>query len=76
MLDFYHASQHLWALGEVLEPKDEGARREWVWERLHGLRHGQEQGVLQEIAALPPRRGEAGKVLRCEQSYFVAQRSG
>jgi hypothetical protein len=73
LLDFYHASQHLWALGEVLAPRDEEARREWVAERLHSLRHGQEQAVLQEIAALPPRRGEGGKVLRREQSYFAAQ---
>jgi len=73
LLDFYHASQHLWALGEVLAPKDEGARREWVEERLHGLRHGQEQAVLRALAALPPRRGEAGKVLRREQSYFASQ---
>jgi hypothetical protein len=54
LLDFYHARQHLWALGEVLEPTDEGARRQWVEERLHELRHGQEPVVLREIAALPP----------------------
>jgi hypothetical protein len=73
LLDFYHASQHLWALGEVVASKDEGARRVWVEKRLHGLRHGQEQAVLREIAVLPPRRGEAGKVLRREQSYFASQ---
>jgi hypothetical protein len=71
MLDFYHASQHLWTLGEALHPKAETARREWVQIRLHRLRHGKEQEVLAEIAALPRRRGQAGKVIRREQNYFV-----
>jgi hypothetical protein len=71
VLDFYHASQHLWGLGEALHPKDALARRAWVEARLHRLRHGQEQGVLREIAALPRRRGAAGKVMRREQEYFA-----
>jgi hypothetical protein len=60
-------------VGEVAAPKDEGERRVWVEQRLHGLRHGQEQAVLREIAALPLRRGKAGKVLRRKQSYFASQ---
>ena len=68
VLDFYHASQHLWSLGEALYSKDETARRAWVEQRLHLLRHGKEQAVLREIAALPRRRGEAGKVIGREQN--------
>ncbi len=71
LLDFYHASQHLWTLGEALHPKDEAARRAWVEERLHRLRHGQEAAVLAELAALPRRRSAAGKVIRREQNYFA-----
>ena len=71
LLDFYHASQHLWALGEALHPKDEAARRRWVEARLHRLRHGQEQAVLAELAALPRRRGAVGKVVQREQNYFA-----
>lgn len=73
LLDFYHASQHLWALGRALHPKEETARRTWVENRLHRLRHGKEKAVLREIAALPTRRGEAGKVVRREQNYFATQ---
>lgn len=73
LLDFYHASQHLWALAEALHRKDEPAWRAWVEERLHRLRHGKEQSVLQEIAALPRRRGQAGKLVRQEQNYFAIQ---
>jgi hypothetical protein len=71
LLDFYHASQHLWTVGETLHPQDEGARRTWVETRLHRLRHGKEQAVLRELAALPRRRGAAGKAIRREQNYFA-----
>lgn len=71
LLDFYHASQHLWTLGEALHPKAETARRSWVEDRLHRLRHGQEQAVLREIADLPRQRGQRGKVIGREQNYFA-----
>jgi len=70
LLDFYHASQHLWAVGEALYPRDEATRRRWVETRLHRLRHGKETEVLCELAALPRSRGEAGQVIRREQNYF------
>jgi hypothetical protein len=73
LLDFYHASQHLWSLGQALHPQNEAARRAWVQARLQRLRHGQEQDVLREIAALPRRRGEVGQVIRREQNYFADQ---
>jgi hypothetical protein len=73
LLDFYHASQHLWSLGQALHPQDEATRRAWVEERLHRLRHGKEQQVLAEIAALARRRGQRGKVIRREQNYFAGQ---
>jgi hypothetical protein len=71
LLDFYHASQHLWSLGEALHPKAEPARRAWVEARLHRLRHGQEQAVLAEIGSLPRCRGQRGKIIRREQNYFA-----
>lgn len=73
VLDFYHASQHLWELGRVLHPKEETKVPAWVEERLPRLRHGQEQKVLQEIAGLKAGRGAAGKIVRREQSYFASQ---
>jgi hypothetical protein len=62
LLDFYHASEHLWTLGEALHPQDESRRRDWVATRLHRLRHGEEAAVLTELAALPRRRGARGKI--------------
>lgn len=73
LLDFYHASEHLWALGEALHPQDETARREWVETRRHRLRHGDEAAVLTELAALPRRRGGRGKIIQREQNHFASQ---
>ena len=73
VLDFYHASQHLWELGRALQGEDEGAIEQWVQPRRHWLRHGQEKRVLREIAALRPPRGSAGDIVRREKNYFAGQ---
>ena len=70
LLDFYHASEHLWELGRAL-PRDEAVVAAWVAPRRHRLRHGQERAVLRELAALRPPRGAAGEVVRREQGYFA-----
>jgi hypothetical protein len=72
LLDFYHASQHLWALGRALHGDDEVAVAGWVEPRRHQLRHGQEQALLRELAALPLPRGGAREVVRREQNYFAS----
>ena len=53
VLDFYHASQHLWAVAHTLQPTDEAAARAWVEPLLHQLRHGGEAQVLQTLHDLP-----------------------
>lgn len=71
VLDFYHASQHLWDLGRALHGGDEAATAKWVEPRRHQLRHGREQQVLAQIAGLKVPGGEAGKVVKREQNYFA-----
>jgi hypothetical protein len=46
LLDFYHASQHLWDLGRALHKNDEAATARWVEPRRHQLRHGKEKQLL------------------------------
>jgi hypothetical protein len=72
VLDFYHASEHLWALGRALHGADEAVARRWVESRLHPLRHGGEHGVLAGIAKLKAPRGAAGEAVEREQNYFGA----
>jgi hypothetical protein len=71
LLDFYHGSQHLWAVGRALRGEAQPQLAAWVEPRLHQLRHGRETTVLGAIARLKSRRGAAGKILAREQHYFA-----
>jgi hypothetical protein len=71
LLDFYHASQHVWELGRALQGEKEPALHAWVEPRLHQLRHGKEKQVLQQLAGLKQPEGEAGETIRREQNYFA-----
>jgi len=71
VLDFYHASQHLWAVGQALQGADEAAVARWVEPRRHRLRQGKQKQVLKELAGLQPPAGEAGETVRREQNYFA-----
>ena len=70
VLDFYHASQHVWALGEAVHGERE-LSRPWVEKQLHQLRHGRHAAALRTLAGLPARRGQAGEIIRREQTYFA-----
>jgi len=70
LLDFYHASQHLWDLGEAVVGSREAARV-WVEKKLHQLRQGRQGAALRELAALKAVRGPRGQVIRREQNYFA-----
>ena len=70
VLDFYHASQHVWALGEAVH--GERARAcEWVEKQLHQLRHGRHAAALRTFAGLKAGRGKAGEIIQREQNYFA-----
>ena len=72
LLDFFHASQHLWAVGRMVAGEEESRLVPWVEARLHHLRHGQEKKVLTELAGLKNKRGTPRAVLAREQNYFAA----
>jgi len=69
LLDFFHASEHLWELGRALYPEEQV--QEWVESRLHELRHGEEEKFLAKIKRLKPRRGQAGETIRKQKHYFA-----
>lgn len=71
LLDLFHGSQHLWALGESLCGREQTQSRQWVEPRLHQLRHGKEHQVLAEIQGLKKRRGKTGEVIERERNYFA-----
>jgi hypothetical protein len=61
----------VWALGRAIAGEKLPALAQWVKPKLHDLRHGREQHVLEQMARLQPRAGEAGKTIRREQNYFA-----
>jgi hypothetical protein len=71
LLDFYHASEHLWELGRALYGED--LAKEWVEDRLHELRHGQEEKFLAQMAALKVPKGPSAETVRKQQNYFAHQ---
>lgn len=70
VLDFYHASQHVWTLGEAVHGGREAARP-WVEKQLHQLRYGHHAAALKTMAQLKGGRGAAGKIIRREQNYLA-----
>lgn len=77
VLDFYHASQHLWTVARAIHAEEDRARR-WVEPLLHQLRHGEQRKVLRRLADLlkrPGRHGEAAaSVIEVEANYFARHR--
>ena len=71
VLGFYHASQHLQDLGRPVQNGDKAATAQWVEPRRHQLRHGREQPVLTEIAALKVPRGASGEGVQRAQNDFA-----
>jgi len=70
VLDFYHASQHVWDLGEAVTGERQAARP-WVEKQLHQLRHGRHAAALKNIAGRQAGRGTTGDIIRREQNYFA-----
>jgi hypothetical protein len=73
LLDFYHGSQHLWAVAHALYPDSDEARA-WVTPLLHQLKHGEEVRVLNGLHGLSELleqlSPEARQTVQREQAYF------
>jgi len=67
VLDFYHASQHLWDLAHTLHPDNEAGARAWVEPLLHQLRHGGEAGCCKPCRTC--RRGACNAHRPCPRPW-------
>ncbi len=63
VLDFYHASEHLWAVARALH-EDEEKCRAWIAPLLHSLAHGGESKVLKSLKDLQALCESLGKERR------------
>jgi hypothetical protein len=73
VLDFYHASEHLWKLGQACCGLEQERVKPWVQSRLHRLRYGRHEEVLKDIATLKVPRGERGRIVQEQKAYFAHQ---
>jgi hypothetical protein len=70
IVDFYHASEHLWALAHVLYGPGTAAATAWATTRLKLLREEGGAALLPTLRGLRPPSAEAQEVLRRERGYF------
>lgn len=70
-LDFYHASQHLWAVANECHGVGTQEARAWVEPLLHQLKHGGEAGVVKTMTELAQTVGEPlQQMAQREANYF------
>jgi hypothetical protein len=78
LLDFHHASEHLWAVAHALHGKESTEARAWAQPLLHQLRHGQEEQAVQTLAALLERNSGLSRrtkeAVRGQVNYFRTHR--
>jgi len=74
-LDFYHASQHLWAVAHALHPEDELAARQWIEPLLKKLKAGRSISVIAELEQVTKRlRAKRRAAAQSELEYFRTHR--
>jgi len=74
-LDYYHASQHLWAVAHALHPEAEAAARAWVQPLLKKLKSGRAVALLNDLRALAKRlRQTKRQAVEAEVAYLESHR--
>lgn len=74
ILDWFHATEHLWEAGRAAYPTDEGACRTWVKETEGHLYHGRFEQVLTALDQLGRQQPQAGETVRETLVYFQNNR--
>lgn len=74
-LDYYHASQHLWAVAHALHPEDERAARTWIQPLLKKLKAGRAAALLNDLHTLAKRlRKKKRQAVESELNYLESHR--
>jgi hypothetical protein len=74
-LDYYHASQHLWAVAYALHPQDEVAARTWIKPLLKKLKAGHATSLLNDLHSLVKRlRKKKRQAVAAELHYLQSHR--
>jgi hypothetical protein len=74
-VDFYHVSQHLWAVAHTLHPEDPAAAQAWIEPLLAKLKADESCEVITELEQLQARlEGASAEVVRKEVGYLRSHR--
>jgi hypothetical protein len=74
-VDFYHVSEHLWAVAHTVHPDDPAAARAWVEPLLAKLKEEDSCEVITELEQLQPRlEGAAREKVEKEVNYLQTNR--
>jgi hypothetical protein len=74
-VDFYHVSQHLWAVAHTLHPEDPAAAHAWVEPLLAKLKADASCEVITELEQLQARlEGASAEVVQKEVTYLQSHR--
>lgn len=74
-LDYYHASQHLWAVAHALHPEEEAAARAWIQPLLKKLQAGRAASLLNDLHTLAKRlRQKKRQAVERELNYLESNR--
>jgi len=71
IVDWYHASEHVWTLGKALYGAGSAQTRAWVDQALETLTTKGAAKLLPLLDELAPPHDEAAEVLRVERGYFT-----
>lgn len=75
-LDYYHASQHLWAVAHALHPDDPTGARAWVQPMLKQLQRGRAPALLKDLRHLVKRlRKKKRAAVQAELSYLESHQA-
>lgn len=70
-LDYYHASQHLWAVAHALHPDNEVAARQWIAPLLKKLKNGRIPSLLKDLNIVARRlRHKKRRAVEAELAYL------
>jgi hypothetical protein len=70
VVDFYHASEHLWTVARLLESEGTAVAAAWGAARCHELRHDGVDPVRTALGAARATTADGRKLLRRERAYF------
>lgn len=70
IVDFYHASEHLWTVAKTLHGESTAAAKTWADQRIRDLHEKGVQPVLQALAQAVAPTSEAAEELRREREFF------